>query len=108
MSQPRRALEIGRGVLAGTAIGPRSCATFRGVNAFHVVGALLALWAVVVSFLGITREGFPNTKPAERLVALVSILLVIGAIGTAVYTSAHESHEEGTTEGRETARLVPR
>ncbi|MDQ3632404.1 MAG: hypothetical protein M3417_14265 [Actinomycetota bacterium] len=77
------------------------------MNAFHVVGGLLALWAVVVSFLGITREGFPNTKPAERLVALVSILLVIGAIGTAVYTGANERDEEGTPEGQETARLAP-
>ncbi len=64
------------------------------MNSFHVVGGLLAIWAVVVSFLGITREGFPNTKLAERVVALVSVVLVVGAIGTAVYTGATEGEKE--------------
>jgi len=74
------------------------------MNAFHVVGGLLAVWAVVVSFLGITREGFPNTDLAERIVSIVSVVLVIGAIVTAVYTGAHERDEEGA---EETARVVP-
>ncbi len=74
------------------------------MNAFHVVGGLLAVWAVVVSFLGITREGFPNGKLAERIVSLISILLVLGAIGTAVYTGATERDEEGP---EETALLLP-
>ena len=73
------------------------------MNAFHVIGGLLAIWAVVVSFLGITREGFPKTKLAERLVSLVSIVLVIGAIGAAVYTGA----TEGEKESEETVLLVP-
>ncbi len=78
------------------------------MNAFHVVGGLLAAWAVLVSFLGITREGFPTTDLAERVVSLVSILLVIGAIGTAVYTGANERDEEETPEGQESALLAPR
>jgi len=76
------------------------------MNAFHVVGGLLAVWAVVVSFLGITREGFPNTQLAERVVTLVSILLVVGAIGTAVYTGTQEAEEE-QPEGQESALVVP-
>ena len=76
------------------------------MNAFHVVGGLLAVWAVVVSFLGITREGFPNTNLSERVVSIVSVVLVIGAIGTAVYTGANEHHEE-KPEGEETALVVP-
>jgi hypothetical protein len=63
------------------------------MNAFHVVGGLLALWAVIVSFLGITREGFPTSAGAERLVTLISVVLVIGAIGTGIYTSATEEEE---------------
>jgi hypothetical protein len=73
------------------------------VNAFHVVGGLLAIWAVVVSFLGITREGFPNSAMAERLVMAISILLVVGAIGTAVYTGA----TEGGKETPESVQLPP-
>ena len=74
------------------------------MNAFHVVGGLLALWAVVVSFLGITREGFPKGKGAEVIVSVVSVVLVIGAIATAVYTGANERDEEGP---EESARVLP-
>ena len=73
------------------------------MNAFHVVGGLLAIWAVLVSFLGITREGFPNTKLAERLVTVVSVVLVFAAIATAVYTGA----TEGEKENEETVLLSP-
>ncbi len=64
------------------------------MNAFHVVGGLLAIWALVLSFIGITSEGFPRTRLAERLVILVSVVLVVGAIGSAVYTGATEGEEE--------------
>jgi hypothetical protein len=63
------------------------------MNAFHVFGGLLALWAVIVSFLGITREGFPTSAVAERLVTVISIVLVVCAIGTGIYTSATEEEE---------------
>jgi hypothetical protein len=66
------------------------------VNAFHVCGALFAAWALVVSFLGITRERFPSTDGAARTVGLISVVLCLAAIGTAVYTSATE--EEGSEE----------
>jgi hypothetical protein len=74
------------------------------VNAFHVLGGLLALWALVVSYLGITREGFPGKGSQERVVAAISILLVAGAIGTAIYTSATEEEEHESEE--EAAALI--
>jgi hypothetical protein len=64
------------------------------VNAFHVSGALLAAWAVVVAVLGISREGFPRSRGAARLVGAISVLLVVIAIGTAIYTSANEEEDE--------------
>ena len=76
------------------------------VNAFHVLGGVLAAWALLVSFLGITREHFPASKPAERLVAAISILLVAGALGSAVITAANEEEEEGEGEGKEHAALA--
>ncbi len=75
------------------------------MNAFHVLGGLLALWALVVSYLGITRESFPDDK--ERLVAIISVVLVIGAVGSAIITSATEE-EEGEEEGAEAALVLPR
>jgi hypothetical protein len=65
------------------------------VNAFHVCGALFALWALVVSFLGITRESFPSTAGAARAMGVISAVLCLAAIGTAIYTSATEEHESG-------------
>jgi hypothetical protein len=73
------------------------------VNAFHVCGALFAAWALVVSFLGITRESFPSTDGAARGVGLVTVVLCLAAIGTAIYTSATEEEE-----GEEANALVLR
>ena len=77
---------------------------FRDVNAFYVLGGVLALWALLVSFLGVTRENFPATKRSERLVALISVTLVVGAIGSAIVTGANEEDEEG---GEEAAVVLP-
>jgi uncharacterized membrane protein len=63
------------------------------VNAFHVCGVLLAAWAVIVSILGITRADFPGDDGAARIVGAISVVLVLAAIGTALYTSATEEHE---------------
>jgi hypothetical protein len=63
------------------------------VNAFHVCGVLFAAWAVIVSFVGITREEFPASAGAQRAVAVVSVVLAIATIGSAIYTSATEEHE---------------
>jgi hypothetical protein len=65
------------------------------VNAYHVFGGLFAAWAVIVSFLGITRENFPGTAGAARLVGIVSVLLAAATIGSAIYTGATEDDDEG-------------
>ena len=75
------------------------------MNAFHVLGGLLALWALLLAFLGITRENFPASKPAELAVAVISVVLVAGAIGSAVITAANEQRE-GEREGGEHSALV--
>jgi hypothetical protein len=77
----------------------------RAVNAFHVCGALFAAWAVIVSFLGITREDFPASGGAERAVMAISLLLAVATIGSAIVTSANEEEEHG---GEEEQALVLR
>jgi formate-dependent nitrite reductase membrane component NrfD len=64
------------------------------VNAYHVCGVLFAVWAVLLSFVGITREDFPATLSAQRAVAVVSVLLAIATIGSAIYTGATEDDED--------------
>jgi formate-dependent nitrite reductase membrane component NrfD len=63
------------------------------VNAFEVVGPILILWAIVVGILGITRENFPASDNAARLVGAISVILVALAIGAAIYTGATEKKE---------------
>ena len=64
------------------------------MNAFHVIGGLTAIWAVIVAVLGITRESFPG-RGAEKVVALVSVIMVVGTISAAVLTSGNEEDEHG-------------
>lgn len=75
------------------------------MNAYHVFGILFALWAVVVSFLGITRENFPTSDTATRVVALVSLVLMLLTVGSAIYTGVTE--EEDQPEGQDAALLLP-
>jgi hypothetical protein len=63
------------------------------MNAFHVIGGLAAIWAVVVAVIGIRNEDFPGGR--EKIVGAISVLLVVGAISAAVITSANEEEEHG-------------
>jgi hypothetical protein len=73
------------------------------VEGFYIAGGILAAWALIVTAIGVTREDFPRTPGATRLVGAISIVLVLTAIGLAIYLSANEEHEpEG---GGESAAL---
>ncbi len=63
------------------------------MTGFYILGGVLAAWALLVSALGVMREDFPSTPGATRLVGAISIVLVVGAIGSAIYLSATEDHE---------------
>ncbi len=65
------------------------------MNAFHVIGGITAIWAILVGILGIRSEAFPGGRGTERIVAAISVLLVAGAIGAAIVTSATEEDEHG-------------
>jgi hypothetical protein len=69
------------------------------VNVYHVCGGLFALWAVTVSFLGITREDFPGSAGGMRIVGAISVLLALATIGSAIYVGATEDKESGGGEG---------
>jgi hypothetical protein len=69
------------------------------VNAYDFCGIAFAVWAVTVSFIGITREDFPNSAGAQRIVAAISISLALATVGTAIYTGATEDDEPSGGEG---------
>jgi hypothetical protein len=57
-------------------------------TAFYVMGSVLAVWAVVVSAIGIARHAtFPPSKGAARGVMALSALLVAATMASAILTS---------------------
>jgi hypothetical protein len=77
------------------------------VNVYHVCGVLLALWAVTVSFLGITREDFPGSPGGMRIVAAISIGLAVATIGSAIYVGATEKKDEPEGKSGGSAFVLP-
>jgi hypothetical protein len=55
-------------------------------TAFYVAGGLLAVWAVLISLVGVARPSFPG-KAGGRVLMLLTVLLVAGAASTAVITA---------------------
>jgi len=64
------------------------------VTGFYIAGIVLAVWALLVTAVGVMREDFPSSPAATRLVGAISVLLVVTAIGTAIYLSATEEEHE--------------
>jgi plastocyanin len=69
------------------------------ITAFHIVGGILALWAVVLTALGVTREDFPGKGAGQKIVMAISAVLVAGAIGTAIGT-AKDAPKPGEEAGK--------
>lgn len=64
------------------------------MNAFHVIGSITAILAVMVGALGITREDFPRGG-AEKAVGTIAALLVAATISAGIITSANEDDDHG-------------
>lgn len=66
---------------------------------YYILGGALALWAVVVAFLGIRFDRFPGGKGGERVLVTVSILLVVATVGSAIILGAAKEAEPGEDSG---------
>jgi hypothetical protein len=57
-------------------------------TAFYILGGLLAVWAVVVSFIGLRApDSFPGSAGGRAGVMAISTTLVIATMASAVLTS---------------------
>ena len=56
-------------------------------TAFYICGGLLAVWAVVLSAIGMSRATFPVTAGARQGVVALTALFVAAAMATAVITA---------------------
>jgi hypothetical protein len=55
---------------------------------FYIAGGLLVGWALLVSLgIGLRRPSFPSDSAGERLVIMVTAVLVVAAAAMAVATS---------------------
>jgi hypothetical protein len=54
---------------------------------FYIAGGVLAVWAVALSAIGLTRPEFPSDLRGQRGVILVSFVLMVAAIAMAIVTS---------------------
>lgn len=53
---------------------------------FYVAGGVLALWAVVLAGLGLTQPEFPYNMRGQRGVIMISLALIVIAIGAGILT----------------------
>jgi plastocyanin len=60
---------------------------------FYVAGAVLAVWAVVVSVAGLRRAEFPGSSPFARGLMLFSGALVVITLAMTILTSEKEEGE---------------
>ena len=54
---------------------------------FFIAGGALAVWAVVLSWVGLTRPEFPFAAAGQRAVMGISFVLAVVAIAMAIVTS---------------------
>lgn len=55
-------------------------------TAFYVGGGVLAVWAVVLALIGLSRPSFPATEGAARGVYGITAVLVLVAMATSIIT----------------------
>jgi hypothetical protein len=55
--------------------------------AYYIAGAAAAIWAVVVSFVGLRSASFPRNPAVARGVMAVSAILAVASMATAVITA---------------------
>ena len=53
---------------------------------FYVLGGVAAAWAIILFAIGMRSTTFPSSAAAQRGVIAVSVLVVIGAMASAVIT----------------------
>ena len=72
--------------------------TVVAIRVFYVLGGTLAVWAVVLTALGLMNVRFPGNRGGERIVIAISVTLVALAIGSAIVTSKTEdTNQPGIT-----------
>jgi hypothetical protein len=54
---------------------------------YFIAGGLFALWAIVVSLIGLRSPDFPKNKAAGRATLLISVVLAAATFGLLIVVS---------------------
>ncbi len=54
---------------------------------FYFAGGALAVWAVILASIGLTRPSFPDNAGGQRTVVAISLVLAAVAVAMAILTS---------------------
>ena len=54
---------------------------------FYVLGGVAAVWAIVLFAIGMRSATFPASAGAQRGVIAISVLVVVGAMASAILTA---------------------
>ena len=54
---------------------------------FYIAGGILAVWAVALSAVGLTRPSFPFGATGQRAIMAISLVLAALAVAMAIATS---------------------
>jgi hypothetical protein len=80
---------------------------FAAVDAYYVIGSVLAACALLVSLLGVVRKGFPESRGSEIAVGAVFAVLVLATVSAAVVGALeNEEHDEEPDHGAVPALTV--
>src|SRR5207237_9823685 len=87
---------------------PPVLAAEKSKTAFYIAGGILVAWALLLSLgIGLRRPSFPRDLPTERIVIAISVVLVLGAVGSAVVTAGTPEKTEAALGVNKKAQPAP-
>jgi len=73
---------------------------FATVDAYYVIGSVLAACALLVSLLGVVRKDFPGSRGGEIAVGAIFAVLVIATVSAAIVGALNnQEHDESPDHG---------
>jgi hypothetical protein len=77
------------------------------MDAYYVIGSVLAACALLVSLLGVVRKDFPKSARGEVAVAAIFGVLVIATVSAAIVGAlSNQEHDEDPDHGAIPAQVV--
>jgi plastocyanin len=72
------------------------------VAAYYVIGIVLVVWALALTALGLTRDGFPPSRGGARGLIVASLVIVLATVAAVILGSEREHpREEANAEAAE-------